>query len=73
MAKFKMNITIEECIGCAACQAVCPDCFEMKDINGEMKAKATKQEFDELGCAMDAAESCPVNCIHIFEDGEKKI
>ncbi len=73
MAKFKIEVIQDDCIGCAACQAVCPDSFEMVDVNGEMKAKATHEDTDELSCAMDGAESCPVTCIHIIEDGNKLI
>jgi ferredoxin len=76
MAKYKIEIVTEECTGCAACNASCPECFEMKDdASGIPKAKAVKPDVDELGCAMDAAQVCPVNCIHITdtEAGKKLI
>jgi len=68
MAKYKIELITEECTGCAACNASCPESFEMKDdASGIPKAKPTKSDVDELGCAMDAAQVCPVNCIHITE------
>lgn len=57
------------CIGCGACAAVCPANWEMAD---DGKSKPKKTEVDEIGCNMDAAQSCPVNCIHIEKD-EKKL
>jgi ferredoxin len=69
-----MTITIEQdrenCIGCGACAAVCPDNWEMTK---EGKSKPKKTSLKEIGCNMEAAESCPVNVIHISEDGKKKI
>ena len=28
-------------------------------------------ELEEIKCCLDAALSCPVLCIHVFEDGEE--
>jgi ferredoxin len=30
-------------------------------------------ELNEKGCNMEAAQGCPVNCIHIEEGGKKVI
>ncbi|MBI5398608.1 ferredoxin [Candidatus Woesearchaeota archaeon] len=84
MTKFKIEHDRPACIGCGACAAVAPEFWYMhddgkSDIKG---AKATKKgdeiileelELDDLKNNMEAAEVCPVNCIHIFEDGKKKI
>jgi ferredoxin len=70
MAKFRIEIDVEQCTGCAACNASCPDTFEMKeDDKGIPKAKVKKDkaDVDELGCSLDAAQVCPVNCIHITD------
>jgi ferredoxin len=73
MAKYKVEVNREECTGCMACNATCPEVFEMKDDDkGAQKAKPVKEDVDELGCAMDAAQVCPVNCIHITETEENK-
>ena len=63
MAKFKIEIDKEACIGCAACTASCADNFEM---DGD-KAKVKNPEVDDIGCNKDAADSCPVTCIKITE------
>ncbi len=65
-----------ECIGCGACTAVCPDFWEMGD---DMKAKPKigKQdsqtgdyefEADEknLKCNKEATEVCPIQIIKII-------
>ena len=67
------------CIGCGACAAVCPDFWEMGDDGKsnlkEAKAEGTNfiLELPEKKCNMNAAQSCPVTCIHIEEDGNKVI
>lgn len=73
MAKFKVEIDSETCIGCGACSATCADNFEMHDTDNGQKARVKKADLDAIGCAKDAAEVCPVNCIHISEDGKKVI
>ncbi len=78
MAKFKLVLEREECTACESCVESCPDSFEMAD-DGFARVKDSKRvgsndelELDDLGCAKEAAEGCPVNIIHIFE-GSKKI
>lgn len=58
------------CIGCGACAAVCAENWDMGD---DGKSKPKKTELTDIGCNMDAAQSCPVNCIHIEKDGKKLI
>ncbi|HJX05245.1 MAG TPA: ferredoxin [Candidatus Nanoarchaeia archaeon] len=72
MTKYKFEIVTAECTGCAACNACCPENFEMTEIDGAPKAKAKKDECENLGCCMDAAQVCPVNCIHITDVDENK-
>jgi ferredoxin len=55
-----INVNQEACIGCGACEAICPDTFKMND---EGKSEAISQENSE--CAAKAAESCPVQAITI--------
>ena len=57
------------CIGCAACPAV-SDNWEMKEIDGEEKADFKKQDVEESEFEenMEAAESCPVEVIHIVDN-----
>jgi ferredoxin len=73
MAKYKITVDQVTCIGCGACVATCPDYFEMHDTDSGERAKAKKQETEDLQCAKDAAEVCPVNAIHMADDGNKII
>jgi ferredoxin len=65
----------DTCIGCGACVAVCPDYWEMAD-DGKSHLKGSKGEvltLPDKKCNLEAAQSCPVNCIHIEENGKKII
>lgn len=57
--KLKVN---DNCIGCGACQAICPDVFE---INDDGYATTIVDEVSEelMDDAMDAKEGCPVDAI----------
>jgi ferredoxin len=68
MAKIKLER--ELCIGCGSCAAVCPKHFEMSDdgkshIIGTEKKEIEELEVEKAECAETAAETCPVQCIHI--------
>ena len=61
----------EKCIGCGACVAVCPDFWEMAD-DGKALLKGSKKsgnnfelEVKDSVCNQDAANTCPVQCIHV--------
>jgi len=64
-----------KCIGCGACEGVCPKYWGMGDDN-KAKLKGAKYkdvsdgklgelEIKEAGCNKDAEEGCPVQCIHV--------
>ena len=57
----KIEFKKEDCIGCGACAAICPDNWVLK---GD-KASPKKIELKEIGCNQDAADGCPVECIKI--------
>ena len=67
MVKYKIEMVEGECIGCGLCASLCPDNWETVEKDGQLKAKPKNTEIEELGCNRDAAEQCPVNCIHIVE------
>ena len=79
MAKYKIIQHRDECIGCSACEAIAPHSWEMKDGKAFLKNSKKQSgeiyvlETEDLGENMQAAESCPVTCIHIEENGKKKI
>ncbi len=62
--KYKITQKQEECIGCGACVAVCPNFWKM---NEQGKAEPIKTEFEEkdLEINKEAAETCPVEIIKI--------
>lgn len=79
-AKFKIIHDRPECIGCGACAAVEPKHWKMNEdgsksdlIDSKDVDETQEKELSDLEKNMEAAETCPVNCIHIFEDGQKKI
>ncbi len=70
MAKAKIKLNRNECIGCGSCSAICPKLFEMIDdgkahIVGVDKKEIDELEVEKLECSEAAAEVCPVQCIHI--------
>ena len=78
----KITIETEECIGCGSCAALCSKFWDLSDDDMKAHIKDGKkndagEEFEikdeDLPCNMEAAEACPVNCIHVFVNDEKKI
>ena len=70
---MKIILEREKCIGCGSCQALCPKYFELADDgkavikNAKRDAKTGNDELEtnKTECAQEAADSCPVQCIHI--------
>lgn len=58
---FKIEIDREKCIGCAACEAICPNSFEMRGG----KSWAKKARIEKLTCEKDAEAGCPVQVIRV--------
>ena len=82
--KFQIQHDRPNCIGCAACAAIAPDFWTMSedgksDIVASKKREDGWEELDieEKNFALnkEAADSCPVNVIHIVDKktGEKII
>ena len=53
-----LKINKEKCIGCGACEAVCPKSFKLEDGKAEFTGKTDK-------CTKEAADSCPVQAISL--------
>ena len=68
-----------QCIGCNACVAVNSINWEMNGdgksdlFKGKFKGENQELELKDIGNNKEAAEVCPVNCIHIIENGIKLI
>lgn len=77
--RYKIVYDKDECIGAFACVAAEPDTWEMDDSGAKADLKGFDEQnedqyikyVDELGENLLAAQSCPVNCIHII-DQEKE-
>lgn len=80
--KYLIKHNRPDCIGCTACANISPDFWAMSDVDGKSDIIAGKRdsegweelEIDEkdFQTNMDAAESCPVNVIHLIEIGSGK-
>jgi len=82
--KYMLQHDRPNCIGCAACEAVSPEFWEMNS-DGKSDIKDGKnrddgwQELDleekDFRANKEAADSCPVNVIHLVrkDTGEKII
>ncbi|MFH1456447.1 MAG: ferredoxin [archaeon] len=75
MAKFKIEFDSKGCIGCGACEQQCPQNWKLEETSEAFIAKPNKTEFDEseLEDNKIAAESCPVQIIHIVDEKGVKI
>ncbi len=62
MAKYKISVDHEKCIGCGACEQNC-DNFKLSDS----KSNPIISEVDEIGCNQAAADGCPVGAISVEE------
>jgi ferredoxin len=60
MSKIKVNE--ELCIGCGACESICPNVFKLEDG----KSKVIASECGSCNCK-DVVSSCPVNAIEVEE------
>lgn len=69
---MKITIEREKCIGCGTCASLCEKFFELAE-DGKSHLKGAKKdpkkeelEIKEEGCAKEAVEACPVECIKII-------
>ncbi len=62
-----------KCIGCGTCCVICPSFWEMGDdgraelVGGNENNGIVEREIEEESCNGDAAQSCPVQCIHVSD------
>lgn len=65
-----IKIVQSKCIGCGTCSALCPAHFELADDGKAILKQSTapqrdQLEIDDVGCAPEAADCCPTQCIEI--------
>lgn len=62
---MKIIINKEKCIGCGTCVVLCDEVFELGPDNKSRLKKGREGEIEDVGCAKEAVQSCPVQCIKI--------
>ena len=67
---MRIEVDREACISVATCVAVAPNTFELDDEGIAIIKNATG---DDAKTILQAAQSCPVNAIRIYDDGGKQI
>lgn len=80
MAKLTLVHDRGNCIGCGACAAIAPEHFQMgsdglADMIGCKAGDCLSKEVAGKDCdgARQAAKTCPVNVIHVEENGKRTI
>ena len=77
MTSYKVVIERNECTSCGNCEDECPEYFEIDTaglshlLNSERIGNNDVLVMEESNCVLEAALSCPVVCIHVYEDGEE--
>lgn len=79
---YKMYTLIVErdnCTSCGSCENICPELFKLDEtgishiIGSERVENNDELETEDEQCSVDAAESCPVMIIHVYQDGVELI
>ena len=63
---MKPHVDEDLCIGCAACEDVCPDVFRIEDdgLSHVIRSEPGPEYYD---CTRAAADECPTDAISITE------
>lgn len=67
---MKIGTDKEKCISAGTCVAIASNTFEL-DEEGKVQVKNAKGDDDQT--IIDAAKSCPVQAIELYDDNGKKI
>lgn len=65
--QVKVEVDSAGCISCGACVAICENVFEFNQENKSVVKKQPSNE-QEIQCAKEAANACPVMVIHVKEE-----
>ncbi len=57
----RIHIDATECIGCGACEELCPGVFRIRD---DAVSELLVEDVTDLSCAQEAIDTCPVECLH---------
>lgn len=58
---MKVKVIDENCIGCGACEAICPQVFELKDGISTVVEENIEDSLKEI--VTEALEFCPTEAI----------
>ena len=62
---MKATVNKEACIGCGACNAICPEVFGFNDDEQYAVVKAETVPEDKKDAAVEASEGCPTSAISV--------
>jgi ferredoxin len=67
---MKVHVDRDKCISAGTCVAIAANTFELDE---EGKVKVKNEKGDDEQTILDAAKSCPVEAIEIYDDSGKRI
>jgi ferredoxin len=70
MAKYKVKVIRDLCIGAASCVAISPKVFQ---LDNEAKAIVLDETADTDENILAAAQSCPVNCVIVEDENGNQV
>ena len=68
---MKVTVNQDMCISCGACEAVCPNVFEVGQDGAEVKTDVIAEA--DVKDATDAMEGCPVAAISEVQEETEEI
>ena len=78
--KYTIEVDRKACIGAAPCTHVFPERLRMDDSAGKVdliddgkKVSTVEINEHEIDRMMEAAQSCPVNAIHITDEKKERL
>ncbi|WP_394335117.1 ferredoxin [Thermococcus barossii] len=65
VAKWRVWIDEEYCVGDAVCVSFCPEVFELDEETGKARTKVDIIGEDLYDCVKEALEACTAACIYM--------
>ena len=62
---MKATVNKEACIGCGACNAICPEVFGFNDEEQCAITKVEEVSAEQKDAAVEASEGCPTSAISV--------